>query len=184
MREVFKEVECPSCKAINDVRTVDNASIFSPIGKDFSYCCADCGAFMFRDSNSWDIPRITLVSKATDKEQNLRRLADAYNKTEVNGWVYFVDFIDDTQNINIRKENKGLFRVRTDGSCLMRITDRDCRKFEIKDGMLYVYESFTELADEGWRTNYCSGKVIYTIDGDKLIEKERSKSVGHSVLSR
>jgi len=115
------------------------------------------------------------MSEANQNEQNLLRLADAYKKIELNGWVYFVD---------TEKENKGLFRVRTNGSGLTRIVDRECSKFEIKDGMLYVYESFTELADEGWRTNYCSGEVIYKIDGDELIEKERTKSVDHSVLSR
>ena len=115
------------------------------------------------------------MSEANQNEQNLQRLAEAYKKTELNGWVYFVD---------TEKENKGLFRVRTDGSDLTRIDDRECSEFELKEELLYVFESFTELANEGWRTNYCSSEVIYQIDGDELIEKERSKSVDHSVLSR
>ena len=174
MREVFGEVECLSCKAINDVRTLDNASIFHPVGRDHSYYCAGCGAFMFRDSGSWEIPKITLVS-VPGNEQNLKRLAEAYKKTESNGWVYFVD---------TEKENKGLFRVRKDGSGLTRIARRNCSRFELRDAVLYVYESFIELADDGWRTNFCSSKAIYAIDGDELIEMERSESVNHSVLGR
>ena len=181
MREVYKNRECRSCKAINNVRTVCRnfwEIVYYTDENKFNWTCAACGYDgSLNNARSIELPTAKLASDMTESEiqrQNQQRLTDAYKKIEFDGWVYFID----------DEKNYGLFRARTDSSGLTQITERNCDGFEIKDGMLYVSEEFIEYEGDGWVTNRCSGKIIYEINGDELTQKERKQWVHHSEVAR
>lgn len=102
-----------------------------------------------------------------EKNEVIRRINAARKKIETDGFIYFIDSYPFREN--------GLFRARPDGSELFKISAKTCKSFEIKDGLIYTVEEYSELDETGYLYDRYRDNTVYRIDGEESITVKRTR---------
>lgn len=96
----------------------------------------------------------------------VERISKAWNKKELNGFIYFVD---------MQPRRELLHRARPDGSEVLKISRETCKSFEVKDGLIHTVEEYSERDDAGYSFDRYRDHVTYEIANGEAVQVSRTR---------